>query len=359
MLKQKSIFIMGLMTFLIADPPEWDFSPEEFEYAMHVTARVYENSTDIGSDGDLLGAFNEQEDCMGITEGMLVPPFLGDGHAFLIQIYSNSEDSESVSFQFYDDDEDTTYDIEEDLSFEANAVVGDLIEPTMFHILATTNNAPPVAVSTTYTLDEDNTIIVYLSATDEDGDALTFEIQDSPNNGTVALSGTAATYMPNANYNGVDNFSFTANDGQVYSNNATIDLIINAVNDAPYLFSIDDAEVNAGDFFVYEIQAVDVDGDDLTYTATVVNGEGTVTLSNNILTATGSVPNNTLEISIAVSDGVATDQTSFLLIILGNSCEDEYSQGFLAGSATGDVNGDGTLNIVDIVQSIDMILNGE
>ena len=41
------------------------------------------------------------------------------------------------------------------------------------------------------------------------------------------------------------------------------------------------------------------------------------------------------------------------------SCEDEYSEGFLDGSATGDVNGDGTLNILDIVQSIDMILNGE
>ena len=81
--------------------------------------------------------------------------------------------------------------------------------------------------------------------------------------------------------------------------------------------------------------------------------------NNNILTAVGSVSNTTLEISIVVSDGVATDQTSFLLTILGNLCEDEYSQGFLDGSATGDVNGDGTLNIVDIVQSIDMILNGE
>ena len=32
---------------------------------------------------------------------------------------------------------------------------------------------------------------------------------------------------------------------------------------------------------------------------------------------------------------------------------------FIAGSSTGDVNGDGSLDIVDIVFSIDMILNGE
>ena len=40
---------------------------------------------------------------------------------------------------------------------------------------------------------------------------------------------------------------------------------------------------------------------------------------------------------------------------MDDACEDE----FLLGTATGDVNGDGVLNVVDIVMSIDMIINGE
>jgi len=228
----------------------------------------------------------------------------------------------------------------------------------MLYIIEQSNNTAPTAESTTHTLDEDNMIAVYLSATDVDGDALTFVILDYPTNGIVTLSGSVATYYPNANYNGIDNFSFMVNDGQENSNSATINLIINAVNDAPYLYAIPDSEINAGELFIYTLEALDVDGDDLTYTATTTNNEGIVTLSDNILTAEG-IPNSVLDINIIVSDGMATDQTSFTLTVLEEPCIEEYEQGFLDGAATGDVNGDGELNIVDIVFFIEMILNGE
>jgi hypothetical protein len=325
MLKHTTFILFSLTTVLIADPPVWDFYAPDYEHVMSVTSRVYDsNNADLGAPSDLLGAFYEEE-CVGIAEADEVPVFLGGGYAFLIQVYSNMDfgEEEDINFEFYSNAADTSYNINETQPFVSDAIVGNLVDPVMLHIEESNNtNNAPIAENATYGLDEDNTTTAYLSATDEDGDALTFVIQSGPNN-------------------------------------ATINLIVNAVNDAPYLYSIPDAETNAGEIFVYDLQAVDVDGDDLTYTATIVSGEGTVTLSNNILTAEGSVPNTTLEISIVVSDGVATDQTSFFLTILGNSCEDEYSQGFLDGSATGDVNGDGTLNIIDIVQSIEMILSGE
>lgn len=358
MLKQKLIFTISLLTLLIADPPDWEVYPGAFEYAMYLTARVYDENTDIGSENDIVGAFNEEE-CVGVAEASEVPPFLGGGYAFLIHIYWNNSDGNEIAFQYYNADEDAVYAVLETIFFESDAIIGDVVNPFTFSILAqNNNNNPPEAESAAYTLDEDNMITVYLSATDADGDALTFAIQENPNNGTVTLSGIAATYYPDANYHGTDSFSFIVSDGQDNSNSATIDLIINAVNDAPYLYSIPDAEVNAGESFVYDLQAVDVDGDDLTYTAAITSGEGTATLSNNVLIVEGA-PNSMLEINITVSDGTATDQKSFVLTVLAEICVEEYEQGFLNGAATGDVNGDGALNIVDIVFFIDMILNGE
>ena len=73
-----------------------------------------------------------------------------------------------------------------------------------------------------------------------------------------------------------------------------------------------------------------------------------------------SQANITFSITVTVSDGSATSSSEFILTVIEpESCEEEYGQGFLDGSATGDVNGDGILNIIDIVQSIDLILNGE
>ena len=45
----------------------------------------------------------------------------------------------------------------------------------------------------------------------------------------------AYTYTPNGDFNGTDTFTFKANDGSLDSNNATITVTVNPVNDAPVL----------------------------------------------------------------------------------------------------------------------------
>src|SRR6185436_3707401 len=53
-------------------------------------------------------------------------------------------------------------------------------------------------------------------------------------NGTVVVNSDGSySYTPNPNFNGTDSFTFTANDGSVDSNTATISLTVNPVNDAP------------------------------------------------------------------------------------------------------------------------------
>ena len=331
MLKKQLILIISLTTLLIADPPDWEINPGAYEYNMNLTAELPDVDISFQDDLDMLAAFVGQE-LRGVRTGAnFFPP--ANTFLFYLQIYSNQYTGEEITFKFYDESSDQVFDVATptgwDITFQADAIIGDAVTPVELFIIEETNNSVPVAQNGEYSFDEDNMITIYLSATDEDGDALSFMLQESPNNGTVTLSGIAATYYPNANYNGMDSFSFIADDGQDTSNSATINLIIHAVNDAPYLYAVPDAEINAGETFIYNLQAVDVDGDDLAYTAIITSGEGTATLSNNVLTVQGN-PNSILEINIIVSDGAATDQISFILTILEeeSTCTDDNNDGW-------------------------------
>ena len=89
------------------------------------------------------------------------------------------------------------------------------------------------AAGQSVTTAEDTARAVTLSATDIDGDALTYAVVTGPAHGT--LSGTAPnlTYTPAANYSGPDSFTFIANDGTTDSNAATVSITVTAVNDLP------------------------------------------------------------------------------------------------------------------------------
>jgi len=339
--------------------PDWSLNPNDFEYVMAITARAFSGSEEIGMQSDLLGAFYLDQ-CVGVAEAAEVPPFLGGGYAFLIQVYSHNVSGDNINFKFYANSESTMYEIAENITFISDGIIGDLNSPLMLYIVESDMNNIPVAESATYTLDEDSMITISLLASDIDGDVLNFSITDFPSNGSVTQSGGIVTYTPNVNFNGIDTFTFVASDGQSNSNEGTINLIVNAINDAPYLYPIDDTQIFSGESFVYELYAVDVDGDELIYTATANNSTASITITDNILTITPNEVNITFSIIVTVSDGLATASSEFILTVIEpESCEEEYSQGFLDGSATGDVNGDGILNIIDIVQSIDLILNGE
>jgi hypothetical protein len=92
-------------------------------------------------------------------------------------------------------------------------------------------NAPPQAVddAAVTTVDTPVVIAVLANDTDADGNPLTVTNLSQPPSGTAVLNpdGTV-TYSPAVGFAGVDSFTYTANDGQVDSNVATVTVTVQA-----------------------------------------------------------------------------------------------------------------------------------
>ena len=163
-------------------------------------------------------------------------------------------------------------------------------------------NDAPVAIDTTTTTDEDTAVTVTLSATDVDGDELTYTITGAPTNGSAAITGNELTYTPDADYSGSDQVTVSVSDGQLAAN-ANVDITINPVNDAPV--AIDTTTTTDEDTAVtVTLSATDVDGDELSYTITGAPADGEATIDGNELTYTPDADyNGSDQISVSVSDG--------------------------------------------------------
>ena len=94
-------------------------------------------------------------------------------------------------------------------------------------------NTAPVVADQSVDVEEDGSVSITLSGSDEEGDSLSFTVLSQPKNGTLSGTAPALTYSPNANYSGSDSFSYKANDGAADSNTATVTITVNAVNDKP------------------------------------------------------------------------------------------------------------------------------
>src|SRR5205807_1052786 len=160
-------------------------------------------------------------------------------------------------------------------TFKANDGTVDSAAATVSLTVVHVNHAP-VAAAQTVTTAEDTAKAVVLTATDVDGDTLTYSVVAGPTHG--ALSGTAPniTYTPAANYNGADSFTFKANDGTLDSNVATVTITVTPVNDPPVANaqSVTTAEDTAAPIV---LTGSDVDGDALTYAVATQPAHGTLT----------------------------------------------------------------------------------
>ena len=119
-------------------------------------------------------------------------------------------------------------------------------------------NDPPVATNDSYSVNQDAVLTVAVSGVlsndiDIDGNVLTAIKVTDPAHGTLSLNtGGSFVYTPTASFNGVDSFTYKANDGLASSNIATVTVTVNPVNE-PVNEPVDDPPVAIDDnYSVYQ-----------------------------------------------------------------------------------------------------------
>jgi VCBS repeat-containing protein len=199
-------------------------------------------------------------------------------------------------------------------------------------------DSAPVATNDSYTTNEDTALTIAAPGvlgndTDADNDTLTAIKVTDPSHGSVTLNSNGSfTYTPAANYNGTDSFTYRANDGTADSNMATVNLTVNAVNDAPTVEVAAGGQClsDRGGQITLALSDVDTDASALTLNASssktklvpnanlVFGGSG----ANRTLTITGaSNQSGTATITIRVSDE-STNSTLLVEVWVGTNNAD-------------------------------------
>uniref|UniRef100_UPI00168CD04C tandem-95 repeat protein n=1 Tax=Vibrio alginolyticus TaxID=663 RepID=UPI00168CD04C len=235
-------------------------------------------------------------------------------------------------------------------SFTYIVTSGGVSESTTVNIDVTPVNDAPVATNDNAVTDEDTpvTIDVLPNDTDVDGDKLSIESASVPETqGTVEIVDGKLVFTPAENFHGDAEITYTVTDGAL-TDQATVNVTVNAVNDTPVVESSIADQTLAEDFTPYSIDLntafsdVDnVDGD-LTFSVSgnsniqvaIVNGiatftptadwNGSETLTFTATDPSGESVSQTVNFTVApVADIVAdnatvVEDTPTIIKVLGN-----------------------------------------
>ena len=136
---------------------------------------------------------------------------------------------------------------------------------TVADMITVQSSAPVITTPATQTTDEDTAVTFTLSATDPNGQAVTYAIVDNPSNGTASISGDQATYTPNANFYGTDSFTYQATNGTYTSDVATVTITIAGTDDGDPTTNDVSVTTDEDTAVVVNLDATEIDGDNYSF----------------------------------------------------------------------------------------------
>jgi hypothetical protein len=181
------------------------------------------------------------------------------------------------------------------------------------------NQAPVLAAIGSKTIDAGETLTFSISATDPDGNSLTYSASNLPSGSAFNASTRTFTWTPDSSQAGTySNVRFTVSDGSLTDyENITITVSSVDVNQAPVLSSIGSKTVTTGQSLTFTISASDPDGDSLTYSASSLPGGASFSISTRRFSWTPdeSQSGTYNNVRFIVSDGNLTDYENITITV--------------------------------------------
>ena len=207
-------------------------------------------------------------------------------------------------------------------SFTVEVTDGDLSDSIVVNVTVEAVNAAPVidqGDTTAMTLDEDGTQTLALSATDSDGDSLSWSVASAAERGGVNVDTNGlVTYVPVADFNGSDSFTVQVSDSEL-TDSITVSVTVNPVNDVPVITEGASVtlEVNEDSSDSVTFTATDADNDPLTWSISSGAVEGIVTQTGSEFSyAPAADFNGSDSFVVQVSDGTATGTSTVNVTVI-------------------------------------------
>jgi len=158
------------------------------------------------------------------------------------------------------------------VKYDVKDSVGNMADTVRRIVTVLDGNNAPVVQGASYRMNEDTNLTIALDSNDSDrGAVLKYRIVDSPANGSISIVGGEVIYMPNANYFGLDGFTFEVRDEfNATSNVASVNISISdmpELNAAPVTEDMNISMQSNMTSITFELNASDLDiANTLTYT---------------------------------------------------------------------------------------------
>ena len=179
---------------------------------------------------------------------------------------------------------------------------------------AASNQPPVLAAIGNKSVNENSTLSFSISATDPDGDTITYSAQNLPAGATFV--GQTFSWTPNYSQAGSYPVTFIASDGKAqYSKTITITVsIVGSTNRPPVLAAIGNKLIHTSNLLVFNVNATDPDGDTITYSATGLP-IGATFVSQNFRWTPGTSQAGTYDVTIIASDGLLQNSETITITV--------------------------------------------
>lgn len=220
-----------------------------------------------------------------------------------------------------------------------------------FSIVQGANHAPALDPITDKAVNEGNALSFTVSASDPDGDVITYSADGLPSG--AVFSSQTFSWTPGYDQAGSYQVTFTVSDS-LAEDSETITITVENVNRAPVFSAIGDQSVFATDSLTFSVAATDADGDSIDYSAQGLPSGATFSSQTFSWTPTAS-QTGTYSVTFVASDGLLQDSEAITITVYA---EDKSPPAVTNCSPVGDSiqapsNSLITLHVVDAGKGVD------